>query len=80
MITPNKMQRHQHKTTLSNSPCNIPRPETSYPTTTVPEYSNAAKAQEKDLKSRYMKMEDILKEVMNKTLEVIQETKNNGKE
>lgn len=74
------MHRHQHKTTISNSPCNIPRPETSYPTTTVPEYSNAAKTQEKDLKSRYMKMVEFLKEVMIKTLEIIQETKNNGKE
>lgn len=74
------MHRHEHKTTISNIPCNIPRPETSYPTTTVPEYSNAAKAQEKDLRSRYMKMVEFLKEEMIKTLEVIQETKNKGRE
>lgn len=56
------------------------RPETSYPTTTVPKYSNAAETQEKDLKSRYMKMVEFLKEEMIKTLEEIQETKNNGME
>lgn len=54
-------------------------PETSYPTITVPEYFNTGEAQEKDLESRYIKMVEVLKEEMMKTLEETQETKNNGR-
>lgn len=54
-------------------------PESSYPTTTVPEYSNTADAQEEALERRYIKMVEVLKEEMIKTLEVIQETKSNGR-
>lgn len=47
--------------------------EPSNPTTARPEHSNTAKAQENDLKTDFMKMIEVLKEEMKKSLEEYQE-------
>lgn len=50
--------------------------ESNYPTTTIPENSNTTEAQEKDYKTIFMKVIEILKEV-NKSLKGIKEKTNN---
>ena len=46
--------------------------EPSYPSRTDPEYSSTAEAQEKDLKTNYLEMIEVLKKKMNKSLNKIQ--------
>lgn len=77
---PNKKQtkkssprRLQHKNKINNSQDTISPRESSYPTITGHEYSNIAEAQEKDLKTSYMKMTDVLKWEKNASLNETQE-------
>lgn len=60
----------------TNNQGNILPQEPSYPTTGRPEYCNTTEAQEKDLKRNFMKMIDILKEGVNKSLKEIVEKAN----
>jgi hypothetical protein len=53
--------------------------EPTYPTKTSPEYSNTAEMQEKNLKTNFLKMINILREEMNKYFKGIQENTNNEK-
>ena len=55
----------------------MPSPEARYPTTACPEYSNTVKTQENNLKTNFMEMTVVLKEEKNKTLQEMQENKNN---
>ena len=50
--------------------------EPSYATTAGHEYSNLAETQEKDLKTNYRKMMELLKEKMNESLKEFQENTN----
>lgn len=45
--------------------------ETSYPTPPIPQYSKTSETQENDYKTYIMKMIEILKDVMNKSLKEI---------
>jgi hypothetical protein len=45
--------------------------------TTFPEYSNIVEAQEKELRTNYMKMIKVLQEEINKSFKEIQENTNN---
>lgn len=52
-------------------------PESTHPTTASSEYSNTTEAQEKDLKSKIMKMIEVLKEPLK---EIEEKTKIGGNE
>ena len=74
------MPRNQGKNTINNSQGNMIPPESSYPTTGSPGYSNIAEAQDDDPKTNCMKMIEVFKEEMNKSLKEIQaNTKNRRK-
>ena len=45
--------------------------ESSYSITAGPEYSKVAEAEDKDLKTKYMKVVEVLDKEMNKSLEEI---------
>lgn len=60
----------------TNNQGNMLAQEPSYPTAERPEYCNTTEAQEKDLKRNFMKMIDILKEGVNKSLKEIVEKAN----
>lgn len=66
------MPRSQCKNTI-NGIQNSMSPEPSSPTTSSPEYSNTAVAQGNDLKTNFMKMTEVFKEEMSKTLKESQE-------
>ena len=48
--------------------------EATYPTTVNPEYSSTAEAQENDLKTNFMKIIEVLKQEINKSLKKSRET------
>lgn len=74
------MPRDHNKDTINNSLGNMSLQVPSYPTTTSPEYSIIAEAQENILKINFMKMIQILKEEeVNKFIKESKENKNNWK-
>lgn len=66
------MPKHQFKKIVSNSQGNMIPPESSHPMTARPEYSNAVKAQLKDLKNKIVKMIEVLKKEMKNSLKTIE--------
>ena len=54
----------------------MPPPEPSYPTAANSECSSTVEAQENQLKTNFMKMIEVFKEDMNKSLKEIQENRN----
>jgi hypothetical protein len=54
------MARIQHRNTINNSQANVSFLEPSYPVTAGPVGINITEAQEKDLKTIYMKMTEVL--------------------
>lgn len=67
------MPRCHFKNIINNSQGNMLPPEPSYHATESPEYFKATESQEKDLKPNFIKMIELLKEEINKSL------KNHGK-
>lgn len=54
----------QHENTINNRQGNMLPPKPSQPTTESPKYSNSAETQENDLKTNFMKMKEVSKEVI----------------
>ena len=63
-----QMPKHKCKNTINDSQDNMSPAEPNNPTTASPEYSNTAETQDKDLKTHLMKMTEVLKEEVNKSL------------
>ena len=70
------MCRCHHKNEHNNSQDKMPPLEPSYPTPVGPKYSNIGEAQEKYLKVNYVKMIEVLKEKINKSLKESRENTN----
>lgn len=66
------MPRYQHKKKVSNSQGNMAPPKPSYPTTANTEYSNTNEAQQRNLTTNFVKIIEMIKEDMNKSLKKIQ--------
>lgn len=64
------MPRCQYKKTINNILGSMSPLEYSYPTTAVSEHTTIVEAQEKDLKTSFMKMIETLKKKINKSPEM----------
>lgn len=69
LISPEtQIPRHQYKKKTNSSQGNMLPSESTYPNAASPDDSNTDKAQEKELKTNYVKMIVVLKEDVNKSL------------
>ena len=58
------------KNTINNNQGNLAPPELGYPMTERPEYSNTFEWQENDLKTNFVKIIEVLKAEMKKSLKI----------